>query len=222
MKRWLAISFISVYLGALTIGIGAHTINVGTGSHPAMYFVVWDMFCGWSSYASRMQMIAEGESGQYYEIAPGPWGEFCPYGNIGRRHYDVNAIHSPTFALNCLKHTDHEPIHRIIVFEEAWPKKYNIPDKMWDKWYDYPKDVKKYYHLRYAFTPEGQLLDTRPAFMPYHNSLAIASNPRLKRDIKRDRQFMAVPNLEPVPEYLHPGVRKNFFDKPQPRGPLAE
>ena len=84
MKRWLTHLLISGYLLALFGGIASHTLNLGAVSHPGMYFFVWDMFCGWSSYADRIQVVGEGESGTYYQLAPGPWGEFKPYGKIGR------------------------------------------------------------------------------------------------------------------------------------------
>jgi len=103
MKRWLTHSFIAAYLLALSWGIVAHAVNFGTGAHPAMYYVVWDMFCGWTSYSSRTLIIGQGESGKYYELAPGPWGEFKPFGKLGRRNYDPSGTHSPKLALNALR-----------------------------------------------------------------------------------------------------------------------
>jgi len=46
MKRWLSHFTIAVYLAALSWGIVAHALSFGAASHPGMYFLVWDMFCG--------------------------------------------------------------------------------------------------------------------------------------------------------------------------------
>ena len=73
IKRWAVSLVIVGYLGSLGYGIVCHTLNFNTTSHPGMYFVVWDMFCGWSAYANRLHIIGEGEDNKYYELAPGPW-----------------------------------------------------------------------------------------------------------------------------------------------------
>ena len=112
MKRWLASLGIGVYLLALATGFVAHTVDFGTDCHPIMYFLVWDMFCGWSGYEGRMQLIGESESGKYYDLAPGPWGELHPYGRIDRHNYDPNHTNGLVLAKNCLKHTIHEPMAR--------------------------------------------------------------------------------------------------------------
>ena len=45
IKLWAVSMVIVSYLGSLGYGIVCHTLNFNTASHPAMYFVVWDMFC---------------------------------------------------------------------------------------------------------------------------------------------------------------------------------
>ena len=66
IKRWAVSLVIVGYLSSLGYGIVCHTLNFNTASHPAMYFVVWDMFCGWSAYANRVHIIGEGEDNKYY------------------------------------------------------------------------------------------------------------------------------------------------------------
>lgn len=191
MKRCLTHAVIVVYLGALGWGVLAHAVSFAVGAHPVMYFLVWDMFCGWSSFSSRLQIIGEGESGTYYELAPGPWGEFQPFGNIGRRHYDVAGAHAPKLAMNALKHTRHEPITRIFVVEDCWPKKYNLPDELWAQIYDEPKDVHHYYQLRSVFTPDGLLLQQNSNWLSRQYSLSVGDNPRLQADARRSKPFFA-------------------------------
>ncbi|MFQ5734672.1 MAG: hypothetical protein ACE5KM_22290 [Planctomycetaceae bacterium] len=192
MKKWLGSTFVVVYLTTLNWGIISHALNFGTGAHPAMYFVVWDMFCGWTSYSSRTIIVGQGESGRYYELAPGPWGEIKPFGSIGRRHYDPSGYHSPKFALNTLKQTKHEPITRVIVIEECWAKKYNLPDHLWNRRFEEPKDVKKYYQVRHVFSPDGVLAKSFPSWLSMQYSYAVANNPRLLADRQRGKPMFAM------------------------------
>ena len=68
MKRVFAVAFIICYVAGLTVGNLAHVLRHGVSPHPLMYFVVWDMFCGWSAFDSRVHIVAEGESGKYYDL----------------------------------------------------------------------------------------------------------------------------------------------------------
>lgn len=191
MKRWLSHFTIVAYLTALSWGIVAHALNFGATSHPGMYFLVWDMFCGWSAYSDRMEVIGEGESGTYYQLAPGPWGEFTPYGDLGRRHYDYYGNLSYQFAMNTLKHTAHEPMARIIVIEKAWAKKFNLPDHLYEQRFGKPKDKLVYHKVRYVFTPDGVMLSSAPGWLSEQFALAVADNPRLQADTQRERPMFA-------------------------------
>jgi hypothetical protein len=192
MKKWIASLFICTYLGSLSWGIMSHTIGYGTGSHPAMYYVVWDMFCGWSSYSSRMIIIGEGESGKYYELSPGPWGDFQPFGPTGRQHYDGDGSHAPKLALNVLRHTQHEPITRIFVVEQMWAKKFNLPDHLWSQRFDEPKNVYKYHHVRHVFTPDGRVVQSFPSWFNQQYAFAVANNPRLQKEQTRGKPFFVM------------------------------
>lgn len=192
MKKWLIHGTIVAYLAALNWGILAHTLSIGTGAHPAMYYFVWDMFCGWAGYSSRTIIIGQGDSGQYYELAPGPWGEFKPFGSIGRRHYDPDGSHSPKFALNVLRHTSHEPITRIIVVEECWAKQYNLPDELWKRRFEEPKVPHRYYKVRHIYTPDGAIVQSYPNWLSLQYSIAVSDNPRLMQDRYRGRPFFAL------------------------------
>lgn len=191
MKRWLTHGVIAVYLGALSWGIVSHTVSFGTGAHPVMYFLVWDMFCGWSSWEGRIHVIGEGASGRYYELAPAPWGEIIPFGSIGRRHYDYLGNHSPRFARNAIRHTKHEPITRVIVVEENWPKKYNLPDELWGQRFEGPKEPHRYYQVRHVYTPDGMLVRSYPTFLNLQAAWGVSQNPRLHAEVRRSQPFFS-------------------------------
>ncbi len=189
MKRWIANTTVVVYLGALFWGIFAHAMSYGTGAHPAMYFVVWDMFCGFTSYEKRQHVIGEGQSGTFYELDPPPWGEVKPFGPVGRRNFDVSGAYSVKFAMNTLKHTRHEPINRIFVVEEFWAKKYNLPDGVWAKYYSEPKRPTKYHNVLYTVLSDGTAVDVRSSWLVQQFARTMASNPKLQIDSYRSQPF---------------------------------
>ena len=151
MKRILAVAFMLFYVGALTFGNVCHLVQEGRSAHPMMYFLVWDMFCGWSAFDSRIHLVAEGESGTYYDVTHPPWGEFQPYGYIGRENYDQFQNHTPKLGLNILKHTRHEPMNRLFVVEECWAKKYNMADAVWKARYDDDKDLIRHFYRAHGY-----------------------------------------------------------------------
>lgn len=191
MKRCFAIVVIAGYLGSLTAGLFAHTLSKGAASHPVMYYLVWDMFCGWGSYSTRVHMVAEGASGTYYELTPTPWGDFTPYGTVARRNYDRLGVYTPRFAQNILRHTKHEPIARVLVIEELWPKKYNIRDDVWARLHNEPKDQQNYYSLWAILDGEGSPTEVYPNWYAKQAIYSISNNPRLHAEASRSRSFFS-------------------------------
>lgn len=180
MKRWLAIGTITAYLSVMFYGVAAHALNYKPNSHPSMYFIVWDMFCGWSAFSSRTHVIAQGESGRYYEVTPTPWGEIKPFGDLERHHYDPFMNHTAEIAFNTLRYTDHEPITRVYVVEETWAKKFNLPDKLWAQRYPEPRQPFSYFHLRQVFAGNGREVRRNPDWFTWQVSQCINDNPRLQ------------------------------------------
>lgn len=187
MKKWLAGTFICAYLGALTVGFLAHLFSVGILAHPGMYFIVWDMFCGWSAHSSEIHVIAEGESGDFYRLTPAPWGEFVPFATLERQHYDVNNLYAAKMGVNTLRHTAHEEMMRILVIEESWPKKFNLPQQVWDQNYAEAKDVYKYCRVRAEFEPDGTIVGRQNSWLEHLAAHSLMDNPRLKADSQRGK-----------------------------------
>lgn len=182
MKRWSTHAIITIYLGVLTTGVVAHAVQYREHSHPLTYFVIWDMFCGWTAWEQRSHVLAEGESGQFYEVAPGPWGSYSAYSeNVSRQHYDPFAEHMLRQAQNTLAKTSHEPIRRILVVEESWAKKYNLPAHLAAKLTPAPTEKQSYIHIRDMFLPDGTLLEHRGAWLSMQSQAALFDNPRLEQ-----------------------------------------
>lgn len=191
MKRFFAIAVIFGYLGSLCFGLFAHTLSKGAASHPAMYYLVWDMFCGWGSYSARVHFVAEGASGTFYELTPTPWGDFTPYGSVARRNYDRLGVYMPRFAQNILRHTKHEPIAQVFVVEELWPKKYNIRDDVWARLHGGPKDQQTYYNLWAVLDGDGNPNEVYPNWYSKQAIYTISNNPRLHAEASRSRSFFS-------------------------------
>jgi hypothetical protein len=185
-RNWAACLFITCYLGSLSWGIVAHSMKIGLCGNPLNYLVVWDMFCGWQAYDDRTHVIAEGQSGQYYELSE-PWGDFRPFGHVPRIHYDVTNQLLPRHITNILEHTTHEQIDRVYVAQEIWPKQYNLPARLWSQYYVEPPDRISYYHLRAVLTDKGQLVTAYPDWFTEQALNSIADNPRLRHEMNQAR-----------------------------------
>lgn len=184
IQRVLAGVFIAGYLGWLAWGIGAHVLKVGLYGNTLGYYVVWDMFCGWQAYDNRTHVIAEGASGTFYEVRA-PWGEFHPFGNVPRVHYDVTNNLVPKHIRNVLKNSSHEPIDRVYVVQEIWPKQFNIPDELWARYSEEPLDRISYFNLRAICSDRGHVLNSYPDWYAAQTLNAVADNPRLQLAARR-------------------------------------
>jgi len=200
MKRWITNATIAAYLGALVIGLLSHAISYRSHAHPLMYLVVWDMYCGWSAFESRLHVLGETYDGRHYQILPAPWGEFHPYQGPARRHYDVQVRFVPRMAELVLAHTEHDDIRQLIVVEEAWSKKYNLPDELWALRHPEPKDKYSYYHVRAVVSRDTDAVTRDGEWVSALSKRTIMDNPRLMSDVTRGHTFFAVdPSLNNTP-----------------------
>ncbi len=186
-RRWMT-HVVIIYLGWLGHGVFCHALQYRVAAHPLMYFTVWDMFCGWSGWSYRTHVVAEAESGQFYELTPTPWGEYHAYGNLSREHYDNFANHAHRIGLNCLKQTAHEPMIRMHVIEETWSRKFNLPDPLWRQIHEELKQSNTYFSVNAVYQSDGKLLSLRPSFRERHQASWLAAS--LQGQKGRDRQQM--------------------------------
>ena len=211
MKRWLTDLATGAYLAALLTGLASVLVRVEFGPRLLMYFLTFNMFCGWSGYEARMEIVGEGASGAFYELEPGPWGEFHPYGPMGRRHYDQEFEYGKYFVKNCLKHTVHEPIIRVYVVEVEYPKRLNLPDDQYLAYYNKPKVDQKYYHTRFILEPDGEIIAQQPVWLRYQDEICLEDNPRLLADSQRQKPFIVSKHTD-VPAIFASGR----FSEPPP------
>jgi len=190
MKRWIVNSAICGYLSLLVWGFLCTACQVQLFSVP-MYFFIFNMYSGWSGYDCRMQILGEGQSGRFYVLSPGPWGEFNPYSSrLSRQCYDQEFEYGSILARPGLAHTKHEPILRLFVVEQEYPKKFNLPDAQFEAYYRKPKPQRIYSHLRMVLSPEGEILAQSPTWLRYQDNISVIDNPRLAADAKHNRPFV--------------------------------
>jgi hypothetical protein len=203
MKRWFSHLAIAAYLGIIGFGLLSHMVGFRQHHDPAMYFIVWDMYAGWSAYETRLHILGEGQSGAYYDLSTPPWGEFHPYGDTERRHYDNRGHFVSELAALTLRHTDHEPMRQIVLVEEAYSKKFNLPDALWSKRFVEPKSLHSYFHVRAVLSPDGRYLMRTLEWPALLANYGIMDNPRLMADISRGHTFVAVdPEVHSAPVIL--------------------
>ena len=74
---------IAAYLSVLLAGLAIHQFDHPARGSVAGYLIVWDMFCGWSGHERRVDYIAEGQSGRFYDASEVPGRGITPRGAAG-------------------------------------------------------------------------------------------------------------------------------------------
>lgn len=194
--RIAASLFIAAYLLLLVYGVGAHVLRFHHRDSFGMYFIVWDMFCGWDAFEFRKHLIGEGESGIFYDLNP-PWKELQVFGATDRRHIDTWGLYSGRVAANTLRHSTHEPIIRVFAVEEVWSKKYNLPHHQWVQRFEEPKEKVSYYYLRSIYEPDGTVVHNQVPWPQHLADSDLRRDPVLLQEIARMQPHLPV--VEPTP-----------------------
>ena len=176
--------FVSAWLGVMSFGVVGHTLKVGICGNTLSYFIVWDMFCGWAAYDQYTHFIAETTDGKFLDVKE-PWGEFQPFGNLGRVQYDATSQMFSRQIRHVLRRTQHDEIDRVFVVQEMWPKQYNMPRRIWDHYYSSPPDKVSYHHIRAICSPDGNPITLYPDWVAQQRLNSIADNPRLQREVQQ-------------------------------------
>lgn len=184
-RKLAAALVIAAYVGALGFGVVAHALKVGI-NYTASYFVVWDMFCGWSAYDQQTHLIAETTDGKFLDLSE-PWGEFQPFGRVARVQYDLTNQVITRQIPHVLDRTQHDDVNRVFVVQEIWPKQYNMPRRIWDRYYSDPPDKLSYHHVRAICHPNGKPISVWPDWVVQQRLNSIADNPRLQQEVQRAR-----------------------------------
>ena len=189
-RRRVAISAgITLYVGLLLYGVLIHTFNLPAKPTLGGYFIVWDMFCGWSGYERRYHFIAEGVSGTYYDASEVPGRVVKLHGSTPRRHHDHQGIFAGELVKSVLARTDHEPILRVYVVEENWPKRFNLPPSLRPE--GLRKEKVSYWHTRGVLNEFGDPIRHFPSWFTVQADAAVYCNPILRSAASRKTTSIA-------------------------------
>lgn len=189
MRRWIVGSFIVAYLSALGFGLGCQTLRMGTTMHPAMYFIVWDMYCGWAAYNHGYRAIAEGVSGTYYDLNPPPWGAFRPFDTLDRFQSIMPTNSQAKMAAHFAAHSKHEPLSRLFVIEESWAKQFDLPEYIWKAHNAIPRTPHRYAKLAIELAGDGSVTQFHTPWLETQMQMMIADNPRLQHEVRNSKPF---------------------------------
>lgn len=190
MRRLATNAGIAGYLLALFAGLAMHGLNTaGKHSLPA-YFVVWDMFCQWNGYEARVRYIAEGQSGQRYDLNADALGPHL-HGRVARDHYDFGGQHYASLARMAAERTAHEPLTRIAVVEENWSKQFNMSPTLYEQTHGRPLRPTVHRSVRLLVSPTGEPIEAREPWLAAQNREATMANPVLKAESRRGRPLYA-------------------------------
>jgi hypothetical protein len=84
-----------------------------------------------------------------------------------------------------LSHTEHEPVNKVFVVQEFWPKQYNLPERLWKRNFGCERDKLSYYHLRAVCNEEGALVASYPDWLNQQTMNAVGDNPRLRHEVQQ-------------------------------------
>lgn len=192
MRRWMAGSFIAAYVSALCFGIACQTVRMGTAMHPCMYFIVWDMYCGWTAYNHGYRAVAEGVSGQFYDLNPPPWGAFRPFNTLDRYQSLTDPAKQARMNLLIANNTKHEPLARMFVIEEAWAKQFDLPEYIWKAHNAIARDPYRYTKVVLEQSGNGAIAQIGKPWLDGQSQAMLGDNPRLQQEIQNSRPFWQV------------------------------
>ena len=208
MRRWIVGCFIATYVSALCLGITCQTVGMGMHMHPAMYFFVWDMYCGWSAYSHKYRAVAEGVSGTYYDLDPVPWGSFRPYDRLDRLQYIINFGQQARLNTQVAMNTKHEPFSRMFIIEESWGKQFDLPEYIWKANNSIPRQPHKYTKVLVEQSGDGEITHIHPQWLETQHNMMLTDNPRLLEEMRNGRPFWMVDE--------HQGGGNRYFQSSEP------
>ncbi len=196
MRRWMICSFIAAYVSALGFGIACQTVRMGTAMHPAMYFIVWDMYCGWTAYNHGYRAVAEGVSGTFYDLNPPPWGAFRPFNTLDRFQSISHPSNQARMTRLIARNTKHEPFARMFVIEEAWAKQFDLPEYIWKAHNAIARVPYRYTKVVVEQSGDGEITQSSTPWLDSQTQNMLSDNPRLKQEIQNSRPFWMVDEIE--------------------------
>lgn len=151
--RRAAVILVCVTYVAISLAFGVRHLLGDSSSHPTAYFFTWDMFPGYATESSRRSMLGATESGRHVRLLPAAnhhfrWGI---HGNVQRIDVDRrprNSLPQLTVQKDAYnKQHPEDPIINVVIADQYWPAKFNLPDDIYESHYGQPNPHRKYWRI---------------------------------------------------------------------------
>jgi hypothetical protein len=160
-------------------------------SHPVAYFFTWDMFPGYVTESSRRMVVGHTQDERFVKLLPSEshrfrWGI---NNEVSRLDVDRNAKNLEwAIEQSVGEYNDahsKSPIKSVLIVEQYWPSRFNLPDDLHREHYGEPNPHRRYW--RFLEVSVGQ------AFQPDPNRQAVsevrdASGQPGKADLREGRK----------------------------------
>jgi hypothetical protein len=122
-------------------------------SHPAAYFFTWDMFPGYATETSRRMVVGHTRDGRFVKLLPDNLHRFR-WGindDVSRIDIDRNPRNLERAIERSLGeyNRDHakSPVKSVLVVEQYWPSRFNLPDDLYRETYGEPNPHRWYWRF---------------------------------------------------------------------------
>jgi|GEM_PF-1897781 len=154
--RWIGragvLLFCTAYLFA-TAWFGVRHVLGDSLSHPGAYFFTWDMFPGYVTETSRRMVVGHTWDGRFVKLLPENshrfrWGI---HNDVSRVDIDRNprnlerAIERSVGEYN--RAHAKSPIESVLVVEQYWPSRFNLPDDLYRQSYGEANPRRRYWRF---------------------------------------------------------------------------
>lgn len=139
---------VAAYLG-VSAWFAVHHMMGDPLSHPSAYFFTWNMFPGYTTETSRRTVVGITESGRHVRILPAAnhrfrWGinDEVARIDVDRRLDNLKPDIERSLQRFNKEHPD-DRVLMIMVVEQYWPSKFNLPDDIYQSTYGEPNPHRK-------------------------------------------------------------------------------
>jgi hypothetical protein len=150
-RRLLALG-IGLYLTAHALVLALNVIG-DIHRHPVVYFFTWDMFPGTVDVSPRHTAVATTRSGAFLELVPNATMRFRGgvHGGLTRADLDRSGVRLRPLVDHALawsrSRLAEDPIVRVTLLEQTWPRRLNLSDDLYEAWAGEPKRDVRYWRM---------------------------------------------------------------------------
>ncbi len=154
-KVWRRGGILAVVIGYIAVSVyfAVHHMMGDPLSHSSAYFFTWNMFPGYTTETSRRMVVGVTAEGRYIQILPAAnhhfrWGINNEVARIDvdRRLENLKPEIEKSLRRFLAEHPD-DPVMLLLIVEQYWPSKYNLPDDLYEATFGKPNLHPRYWRV---------------------------------------------------------------------------